>query len=303
MPQHGLPLYLPMNKPLVEHLGILLSARLGRGTTIRDAIPLYGGSVNDAFRLATDAGPFFLKTNTADRFPSLFVSEERGLGILRRAGVLRVPEVIAQGELDGTTFLLMEHIAQAEEDRGFQHRFGRSLAQLHRHTRGTFGLDHDNFIGLLPQKNTAHADWADFMVLCRLDPLVQLARDNQRINPGDVLRFERLYRRLPELFPAEPPALLHGDLWKNNYLASTTGEPVLIDPAVYYGHREMDLAMTRLFGGFDREFHTAYQEEAPLAPGWEDRVDLCNLYPVLVHLNLFGGSYANRLGALLRRYA
>lgn len=296
------PLYMPLSKALSLHLETLLTEQQERAVTIRDLHPKHGGSVNDAFRLETDAGPFFLKTNSADQFPSLFSGEAHGLDLLRQADDLRVPAFIAQGECDGTTYLLLEYIAPAGEDDGFQARFGRQLARLHRHTHATFGLDRDNHIGLLRQVNTPDLDWADFLIHCRFMPLVKMARDNKRIHTGDVLRFERLYAKLPFLLPAEMPALLHGDLWKNNYLAAADGAAVLIDPAVYFGHREMDIAMTRLFGGFDRDFYDAYQEEEPLAADWEERVDLCNLYPLLVHLNLFGGSYADRVGSVLRQY-
>lgn len=293
---------MPLSKPLSGHLEELLSTRTGTSVHLLEAEEAYGGSINDVYRLETTAGRFFLKVNEADRFPSLFVSETKGLELLRKAGELRVPEVMAQGEVGDATFLLMEFIQSGEEDRDFQSRFGQTLARLHRHTHEHFGLDHDNHIGLLKQVNTPHKDWTEFLVQCRFDPLVKMARDSQRIHPGDVLRFERLYTKLAEWIPAEMPALLHGDLWKNNYIAAEDGQAVLIDPAVYYGHREMDLAMTKLFGGFDRDFYDAYNEEEPLEKGWEDRMDLCNLYPLLVHLNLFGGSYADRVGSVLRRY-
>jgi protein-ribulosamine 3-kinase len=129
-----------------------------------------------------------------------------------------------------------------------------------------------------------------------------MARDNKRVEAGMAFRFERLFHRLDTLFPTEPPALLHGDLWSGNFLCDTQGRPVLIDPAVYYGHREMDLAMTRLFGGSDAALYAAYTDEWPLERGWEERVDLCNLYPLLVHVNLFGGSYITQVEAVLRRY-
>ncbi len=293
---------MPLPQPLAEQLGHILTEKLNDRVQVRDALPVAGGSINDAYRLHTNAGEFFVKTNPSARFPSPFNSEKRGLDVLRQAGVLRVPEVLAQGEFDGTAFLLMEFIAQKEGDRIFQARFGHALAQLHRHTQERFGLDHDNYIGLLPQVNTLHGDWVEFLVQCRLEPLVRLARDNGRIHPGDPIRFERLYARLPALIPPALPALLHGDLWKHNCLMAVSGEPVLIDPAVYYGHREMDVAMTRLFGGFEPDFYEAYNSADPLDEGWEERVDLCNLYPLLVHLNLFGGSYAGRIGAILRKH-
>jgi fructosamine-3-kinase len=289
-------------EPLAEFLGDRLAGTQGKRVRILDAVPVYSGSVNDTFRLETEAGRFFLKCNTADRFPSLFTAEADGLSILRATGILRVPQVVAQGEQGDTTFLLLEFIAEEEEDPDFQARFGRALARLHRCTNAAFGLDRDNFIGLLPQVNTLHADWAEFLVECRFAPLVKMARDHGRIHPGDAVRFERLYAKLPALFPPEIPALLHGDLWKHNYMAAKGGEPVLIDPAVYFGHREMDLAMTKLFGGFSPEFYAAYQAEEPLEAGWEARTGLCNLYPLLVHLNLFGGGYADRVSAVLRYY-
>jgi fructosamine-3-kinase len=293
---------MPLPGTLAPHLEAVLSEKLERSITLLEVARVHGGSVSDAFRLDTEAGSFFLKINLADQFPSLFSSEANGLHILRQAAELRVPELIAQGEHEDTTYLLLEYIAPAEEDRDFQSRFGKRLAKLHRHSHATFGLEHDNHIGLLPQVNTPHLDWCEFLIHCRFGPLVKMARDNKRIHLGDVLRFERLYGKLPTLIPAELPALLHGDLWKNNYLADGEGEAVLIDPAVYYGHREMDLAMTKLFGGFDRDFYEAYQAEEPLEQDWEERIDLCNLYPLLVHLNLFGGSYADRVSSVLRQY-
>lgn len=291
-----------LSEALCDHLGAVLSERLGHSTAVRQADPVFGGSINDAFHLTTGSGGFFVKVGPSGRPDLGFGSEAAGLELLRKAGELRVPEVLAHGAVDGVPFLLLEYIHVAEEDHGFQARFGRALAKQHRHGHPFFGLDRDNLIGMLPQVNTPHMEWSAFLVQCRLDPLVRRALANGRIDPGDVLRFERLYARLPALFPTEPPALLHGDLWKNNYIAAPDGAAVLIDPAVYYGHREMDLAMTRLFGGFDRTFYGAYQEEWPLEQGWEERIDLCNLYPLLVHLNLFGGSYTRRINALLRRF-
>lgn len=288
---------------LIEHLEALLSTKQGAPVRIGDAVGVYGGSINDAYRLHTDHGLFFVKVNTADRFPSLFDAEVKGLALLRKADALPVVGVLGHGEVGDTTFLLLEYIAATDhESRDSQREFGRRLAKLHEHTNAHFGLDHDNYIGVLPQKNDPMKSWSEFLIGCRFEPLVKMARDHKRIDPGDVVRFERLYARLPNWFPPEMPALLHGDLWKNNYIAAADGRAVLIDPAVYYGHREMDLAMTRLFGGFEPDFYEGYQAVSPLEKGWEDRVDLCNLYPLLVHLNLFGGSYGSRVNQVLRRY-
>lgn len=287
---------------LIERLSVHLTRQMGHPVDIERAQAAGGGSVNDAFRLDTDAGRFFVKVNHADRFPSLFEAEADGLRRLQVAGVIRTPKVIAAGEDHDESYLLLEHIDTALPGPGFWEGFGTALAALHRHTAEKFGLARANYIGTLRQDNTPHPDWATFFIQCRLEPQVKMARDRKRIGDGDVLRFERLYRSLPELFPVEAPALLHGDLWNGNFLCDTHGQPVLIDPAVYFGHREMDLAMARLFSGFDPAFHQAYQAAWPLQPGWEERVDLCNLYPLLVHVNLFGGTYAAQVHTILARH-
>ncbi len=287
---------------LVEQLSERLSHHLGREVDIEQERPVGGGSINDSYRLDTNEGPFFVKVNHADQFPSMFVAEAHGLDLLGASETIRVPRVIATGEDHDDSFILMEWVEGGLKNDAFWTDFGRSLAALHRQTAPTFGLDRDNYIGSLKQVNTPRDNWADFFVHCRLEPQVRMAHDRKRIGDGDVLRFERLYARLGELFPQEPPALLHGDLWNGNFICNAKGQPVLIDPAVYYGHREMDIAMTKLFGGFDEGFYTAYNETWPLAAGWEERVDLCNLYPLLVHVNLFGGEYVGQVQEVVKRF-
>lgn len=294
---------MPLSGSLAELLSHHLSRYLGSNVDIELARPVGGGSINDAYRLETNEGRFFVKVNSADRFPSMFEAEADGLKRLSAAATVRVPNVIAVGEDRDDSYLLLEHVESGTKSASFWEQFGRSLAQLHRITNGHFGLERNNYIGSLHQANTPHAKWEEFFIRCRLEPLVEMARDAGRIGMGDVLRFERLYARLPALFPEEPPALLHGDLWSGNILCGERNDPVLIDPAVYYGHREMDIAMTRLFGGFDDGFYAAYNAEHPLGAGWMDRADLCNLYPLMAHVILFGGGYAAQVRAALRRYA
>lgn len=293
---------MPLPGSLIERLTEHLSAHCGQPVDVEDAFPVGGGSINDAWRLQTDAGRFFVKVNSADRFPSLTEAEADGLGRLRTANALRVPEVIAHGEDHDDAYLLLEWIDGGLQGPGFWEFFGRGLARLHRHTQERFGLERDNYIGTLRQANAPDAAWPAFFIHQRLEPQLRMARDRKRVEAGMAFRFERLFHRLESLFPAEPPALLHGDLWSGNFLCDSEGQPVLIDPAVYYGHREMDLAMTRLFGGFNEALHGAYQDEWPLQQGWEERVDLCNLYPLLVHVNLFGGGYVQQVEAVLRRF-
>ena len=287
---------------LTARIEALLTARTERSVRVLQADAIGGGSINDAYRIGTNAGRYFLKVNSADRFPSMFEAEADGLRRLREAHAVRAPAVIAFGEEADEAFLLLEHIEDGARGRAFWERFGQALAALHRNTHSHFGLERDNYIGSLKQVNTPTADWAAFFIRHRLEPMVKMARDTKRTEAGMAFRFERLFGKLEWLFPKEPPALLHGDLWNGNFLSGPGGEPVLIDPAVYYGHREMDIAMTMLFGGFDAGFHTAYNAAWPMELGWEERVELCNLSPLLVHANLFGGGYPQKVEAVLRRH-
>lgn len=288
---------------LAERIGVEISRYSGGYAEVERATPVGGGSINDCYRIDCAAGRFFLKVNVADRFPSLFEAEADGLRRLGANGGASVPQVVAYGEDHDDAFLLLEWIDPGQATAAGWAVLGQGLATLHRASNARFGLERDNYIGTLKQSNTPRDTWTAFLVDCRLEPLARMARDRKRLDMADGFRFERLYGRLDSLFPVEPPALLHGDLWSGNRLFSARGEPVLIDPAVYYGHREMDLAMARLFGGFDALFFEAYNEAFPLLAGWEERVPLAQLYPLLVHALLFGGAYANQVRDVLRRYA
>jgi len=293
---------MPLSNELTTALMDVLHTDHRGPVTLKSTVPIGGGSINDGYRLETSAGNFFVKVNSADRFPSMFEAEADGLERLRGTGELRVPEVLAVGEILDVTFLLLEHIDPGERTPIFWERSGRRLAAMHRHTDPEFGSARDNFIGSLKQVNTRTEDWSAFFIHHRLEPQLKMARDKKKVKPGSAFRFERLFGKLDTLFPKEPPALIHGDLWNGNFLCDEEQDPVLIDPAVYFGHREMDVAMSRLFGGFDPEFYRAYNDAWPMEQGWEERMDLCNLYPLLVHVNLFGGSYAQQVDAVLRRF-
>ena len=287
---------------LVEQVGEKLSLLRNIHIDVEEVTSIGGGSINDAWRIDTNDGPFFLKTNSADRYPSMFEAEADGLARLRETRTLPVPEVFAHGEDHDITWLLMEWIAPGRSAADRWSMFGQRLARLHRHTNDRFGLERDNFIGSLVQHNRQEKDWPTFLIDHRLVPQLKMARDRRKIESGILIRAERLFSMLDGLFPKEPPALLHGDLWNGNFIAGSDGQVWVVDPATYYGHREMDIAMTKLFGGFDPEFYSAYQQEYPLEKGWEERIDLCNLYPLLVHVNLFGGEYVAQVDAILRRF-
>ena len=291
-----------MNPSLLNVLRDELSKALSLPVTIESYHSLGGGDINEAYRLQTNRGNFFMKYNSGTRFPGMFEKEAKGLGLIAETGEIRVPRVILYGESGDDIFLVLEYIDSAPRKEGFWREFGHSLAMMHRHTSKTFGLDHDNYMGSLSQSNRPHDTWPEFFVRERLEPMVKMAWDHGFFNTSIVSSFEQLYAKLQDIFPIEPPALIHGDLWTGNHMVDDLGEACLIDPAVHYGHREMDIAMSRLFGSFAGEFYKAYHEEYPLEKGWLDRVDICNLYPLLVHVNLFGEGYVGSVERIIRRF-
>jgi fructosamine-3-kinase len=281
------------------------------GAPIEQEQPVFGGDINQAARFSCERRSYFVKWNThapADMFPT----EAHGLQLLGEARAVRVPRVIAQGDADGDNaagdcpaFLALEWIEtgskygseQALED------FGVALASLHRQTADKHGLDRDNYIGRLPQRNTQSPSWSTFYRDQRLGYQMELARQTGRLprHREDVLT--RLLDRLPSLLDDKmmPPSLIHGDLWGGNYMIDSRNSAVLIDPAVCYAHREMDLAMSELFGGFSTTFYDAYFAAYP-APGYPERRALYQLYYLLAHLNLFGESYGSRVDAIAAYY-
>ncbi|MBP6310673.1 MAG: fructosamine kinase family protein [Flavobacteriales bacterium] len=283
------------SKGTITEVEVVLSEKHGLQVTVRNSFPLTGGSINDAYRLETSKGEFFLKVNSADGFPSMFAAEVDGLERLSATKTLRTPTVIGHGETDDTTWLLLEFVGEGKRNPSFWHHFGKGLAQLHSNAHAQFGLERNNYIGSLEQINTQEKEWSTFFIQQRLEPLVKLARDKKRVEAGLAFRFERLYGKLNDLFPKEPPALLHGDLWHGNFICDPESKPVLIDPAVYFGHREMDIAMLHLFGSIDPDLIVGYTSEKPLEKEWEKRMELCNLYPLMVHVNLFGGHYVQEV--------
>jgi len=290
----------------VSALGGALEAALAErlGSRVTGASALAGGDINAAFELElADGRRLFMKTN-ADAPNGMFRAEARGLAWLGEARAVRLPAVVAVSGETGPSFLVLELLESAPRRKNFDEELGRALAALHRATPGAFGLDHSNFIGSLPQSNAAHGRWVDFFRSERLAPMLERAQERGRATSAMRRGFERLFARLPELAgPEEPPARLHGDLWGGNLHVDETGAPCLIDPAAYGGHREMDLAMMRLFGGFSERVFAAYAEAFPLAGRHAERVPLYQLYPLLVHVNLFGGGYASSVERVLERYA
>ena len=261
-----------------------------------------GGSINRAAKISTNRDDLFLKwnNNAPDDF---FIKEAEGLKELRNAGTsLRIPDVISSSkpENDRPGFLLMEHIEDGRS--GDSYEFGRNLSKLHQTSANQFGLETDNYIGSLPQCNRQHDEWIDFFVEERINPQIKMAVDSGKLDNGILQNWDRLAGKLDAIFPPAKPSLLHGDLWGGNYLFDGSGSAVLIDPAVYYGHPEMDLAFSKMFGGFSADFYRGYESVKPLEPGFEERVSIYNMYPLLVHVNLFGGHYASQAQNTLRKF-
>jgi fructosamine-3-kinase len=279
-----------------------LQVNFNEQVALNSTSPIGGGDINDAYLFNTSSGSFFVKKNSASRYPEMFRKEAMGLRLLEAAGELSVPEVVLSGEEGDTAYLVLKFIESGSRSGDFWDLFGTGMAMLHKHSSEAFGLDHDNYIGSLFQSNRQHDNWIDFFREERLNVQVKMARDEGSMGRDTVEAFERFYKRLDEIFPVEPPSLVHGDLWGGNYLSNETGEPVLIDPAVYYGHREMDIGMSRLFGGFSARFYEVYNNVYPLETGWQERLDYCNLYPLMVHVNLFGGSYLRSVENVLKNF-
>jgi protein-ribulosamine 3-kinase len=284
---------------LQQEIQEFLFSREGNSAAIQSQSPLSGGDINHAWMISTASSSYFVKYNSAGKYPGMFSAEARGLQRLNDAGALKVPAVIAHSERGPLSWLMLEYIEGSSYGSRFWEDFGTSLALLHKNTADTFGLDHDNYIGSLRQINGHYKSWPDFFIEERLKPQFRLARKNGLADSNLEKSFERLFKALPAIFPGEPPSLLHGDLWSGNFMCDTASRPCLIDPAVYYGFREMDIAMSKLFGGFASGFYEAYNATWPLVPGWEQRLEICNLYPLMVHLNLFGAGYLGSVKRIL----
>lgn len=278
-----------------------LAAALGHEVAAAPEAAVHGGSINDCFRWQTSQGPVFVKRAPFARL-SMFEAEADGLARLRQAGALCVPAFLAIGSTNTEAFLVLEWLDLVEPDAASEEKFGEALAWQHRNRAQTYGLERDNFIGATAQPNDVSGDWVRFWRERRLLYQLDLAAKN-----GHAGRLQDRGRRLAELmdvfFASYRPAasLLHGDLWGGNRGVLADGTPVVFDPAVYCGDREADIAMTTLFGGFGPRFYSAYAAIWPMDQAAGTRRALYNLYHVLNHLNLFGGSYREKAESLIDR--
>ena len=267
---------------------------------VSSVAPVGGGSISTAMKATLEGGEsIFAKVSPQTK--DMFFKEANGLLELAKASAIKVPRIFFVDE----EILILEYLSSssASDKKKFFEEFGRQFARLHRFTSGSFGFTEDNYIGSTPQKNMPRSSsWRNFYLSHRLQIQFRLAEKNGYADSRLAALFGALERRIDDLIPddGELPCLLHGDLWQGNFLCIGDNMPVVVDPAVYYGHREADLAMTLLFGGFGDSFYSAYREAWPLNPGWQRRMELYKLYHLFNHLNLFGEGYYGQVAATMK---
>lgn len=275
----------------------VLFESFGKNTALYSFQMIAGGCIHNAVKLETVKGVFFLKYNP-EAHADMFEVEAKGLKLLANTNIIKIPEIISFQK----SYLLLNFVESMPEAPNYWENLGFKLAELHQNTHPYFGLDHNNYIGSLRQNNENINNGVEFLIEKRFRVQASLAMYHQLIDKNFYKKFEIFYQKLPNLIPEEKPALLHGDLWSGNIMTDENGQPVLLDPAIYYGFREMELAFTQLFGGFDNKFYTTYQESFPLEPDFDARIEIYNLYPLLVHLNLFGTSYLTAVQRIIEKY-
>ncbi|NMH86705.1 fructosamine kinase family protein [Flavivirga algicola] len=285
-----------MNHDLRSYVSTLLKE------SIIKVFSVQGGDISKAYRIDTPKNSYFLKLNGAINAKKMFQSEAHGLQLIRKTSTIKTPKVLAYDTFEDTAFLLMEFIENKSPSSEDSKNLGLQLAALHKCTSEDFGLGQDNFIGSLAQSNTQHKTWLDFYIYERLLPQLELAQQKRLLSKNECPSIQKIEDVLESLFVDIKPALLHGDLWSGNYLISKDGTPYLIDPASYYGHYEVDIAMSKLFGGFDTSFYEAYFSNLKSDKNTSARIEIYQFYYLLVHLNLFGHSYYGSVFSILKKY-
>lgn len=280
----------------LQHIILDLEAKLN--LKIFNSTPLSGGDINDVFLTETDNGRLVVKINSATAFPGMFEAEKEGLKTLRNTNTITIPQVFLAGSYNNIAYLVLEYIPLGIEKENFWEDFGKKIAVLHQNTNENFGFNNSNYIGCLPQPNKWCTSASEFYVTQRLDPQFKMAS----VNGYSFKGLNPFYKKLEEIIPKESASLIHGDLWSGNFIVNNHGQACLIDPSASYSHREMDIAMMHLFGGFSEVLFNIYNEIFPLQGDWKKRLDIWQLYYLLVHLNLFGSSYYGSVDKILKKY-
>lgn len=261
---------------------------------------LNGGDINQVYHCITKKNQFVVKVNYSEKYPKMFDKEKKGLELLNKSS-FKIPSVFSSGSLKQLDYLILEYIKPGTSINW--EIFGKNLASLHQITSQEFGLDYDNYIGSIEQINSCDKNWFDFYANKRLILLMKLARNKNLLTNKDCNDIERLCNSLKDIIPNSVPSLIHGDLWLGNIFGTENGVPVLIDPAVYYGHPEMDWAMLDLFGNFPKISFDSYNEINRLEIGFQNRKYIYQLYPLLVHLVLFGSGYYSAVIGTVKKYS
>ena len=272
------------------------------GTGIKKVKAVSGGDIADAYLIETDTERIFCKLMSGPSSLAMLQAEMDGLEQINNAGSIKAPRVFFCEDLGHRVCLGMEFIESKNPSPAEMRMLGEHLAEMHQTSSEKFGYQTDNYIGSLPQSNKEHSSWVSFYVQERLLPQLQMAISRNLMHANEIPEAERMMEVLSLYFKGVEPALLHGDLWSGNYLISNTGDPYLIDPAIYYGDPAVDLAMTRLFGGFGVDFYQSYKASARAIENEEDKTALYQLYYLLVHLNLFGRSYYGSVKRIMEQY-
>ncbi len=285
-----------MDKSLLNYIESLI------GGSIEACHAVSGGDIANTYRLHTGTEVLFCKYHTGKQAFDMFQSEKDGLEALSRGNIIKTPEVFICEPWQEAAFLIMEFVPSGRAKDSAMAVLGRQLAQLHIQECSSFGWNRNNFIGSLPQSNNRSDSWAEFYMSERLQPQFKIAFDQGLLSRKEIPSTEKMSAVIVDLCGEVKPSLLHGDLWGGNYLISEAGVPYLIDPAVYEGHGEVDIAMSKLFGGFGPHFYRGYEEIIPFSDYTHDRIKIYQLYYLLVHLNLFGASYYSSVKAILKSY-
>ena len=285
-----------MDKKLLNYIESLI------GSSVEACHSVSGGDIANAYRLHTANDVFFCKFHAGKQAFDMFQSEKDGLEALGRSNIIKTPKVYFCEQWQEAAFLVMEFVPSGRPSDSSMALLGRQLAQLHAQRCSEFGWDRDNFIGSLPQSNKRAGSWSEFYVSERLQPQLEMAFNQGLLSRDEIPSTDKMSTVIEDLSEEVKPSLLHGDLWGGNYLISDAGVPYLIDPAVYEGHSEIDIAMSKLFGGFGPHFYSGYEEIIPFSDYTQDRIKIYQLYFLLVHLNLFGVSYYASVKAILKSY-
>ncbi len=283
-------------KDFRSHLEQLLGQR------ITNFHSLSGGDISQVVKIEVNNKSYVVKSSWDEDALQMYMAEKEGLSAINDRKTIKAPSVIQCGNWKDSAFIVLDFINTKNADAGDFIKLAQELAALHRSSATQFGWANSNFIGSIRQKNKWHNDWIEFYVSQRLSPQLEIAQTKNLLSHQQVPGEDILISQCKNLCQDVNPALLHGDLWSGNYLIADDGQPYLIDPAVYFGHNEVDIAMTKLFGGFSTRFYDVYFDEHPPQPGIEDRIAVYQLYYLLVHLNIFGTSYRPAVTRILRRY-